>query len=41
MCDQLRSVSVRRFGAKLGRLSSDDMYETEERLITLLDLSCN
>ena len=37
--EQVRCISVNRLGnSKIGRLSSKDLYEIEERLIILLDL---
>jgi len=38
MCEQVRSISIKRLGSKLGILSSDDLYEIEDRLIMLMDL---
>lgn len=38
MCEQVRAVSTKRFGRKIGQLSDQDMYEIEERLIELMGL---
>ncbi len=39
MCEQVRCVSVDRLSERrLGRLSAQNMYEIEERLIILMDL---
>jgi mRNA-degrading endonuclease toxin of MazEF toxin-antitoxin module len=39
MCEQVCAVSITRLSQrKLGRLSVDDMYQIEERLIILMDL---
>lgn len=39
MCEQVRCVSVNRLGQRrIGRLSQQDIYEIEERLIFLMDL---
>jgi mRNA-degrading endonuclease toxin of MazEF toxin-antitoxin module len=39
MCEQVRAISVKRLGSKLGRLSTDDLYQIDERLNMLMDLS--
>jgi len=39
MCEQVRCISVNRLSdRKIGRLSQEDLYEIEERLIILMDL---
>jgi mRNA interferase MazF len=38
LTDQVRSISVRRLGRKLGRVSSSTMTEVEQRLAFLLGL---
>lgn len=38
MVEQLRSVSIERFGKRLGALTAEELYELEDIAIMLLDL---
>ncbi len=38
MCEQIRSISINRLQNRIGKLSPEDMFQIEERLIILMDL---